>query len=64
MKKFILSLATLAGWIELFENLKSVVIFLYLLDMLKAKNYFGFIAVAIIFGFQPFAEFAQSRFRK
>ena len=64
MKKFILSLATLAGWIELFENLKSVVIFLYLLDMLEAKNYFGCTMVAIIFGFQPFADFAQSRLKK
>ena len=64
MKKFIQSLATLAGWIELFENLKSVVIFLYLLDMLEAKDYFGFIVVAIIFGFQPFTEFTRSRLKK
>ena len=64
MKKFIQSLSTLAGWVELFDNLKSVVIFLYLTDMLRAKNYLGFVLVAIIFGFQPFSEFVQAKFKK
>ena len=55
MKKFIQSLSKLAGWVELFDNLKSVVIFFYLTDMLRAKNYMGFVLVAVIFGFQPFS---------
>lgn len=55
MKKFIQSLSKLAGWVELFDNLKSVIIFFYLTDMLRAKNYMGFVLVAVIFGFQPFS---------
>ena len=54
MKRLIQSLSTLTGWVELFDNLKSVVIFFYLTDMLRAENYLGFILVALIFGFKPF----------
>ena len=64
MRRFIQSLSTLAGWVELFDNLKSVVIFFYLTDMLRAENYLGFILVAMIFGFKPFSEFIRSRFKK
>ena len=64
MKKFIQSLSKLAGWVELFDNLKSVIIFFYLTDMLRAKNYMGFVLVAVIFGFQPFSEFVQAKFKK
>ena len=64
MKRFFQSLSTLPGWVELFDNLKSVVIFLYLSDMLRAENYLGFVLVAVIFGFKPFSEFVQSRFKK
>ena len=64
MKKFIQSLSKLAGWVELFDNLKSVIIFFYLTDMLRAKNYMGFVLVAVIFGFQPFSEFVQAKLKK
>ena len=64
MKRLIQSLSTLKGWVELFDNLKSVVIFFYLTDMLRAENYLGFILVALIFGFKPFSECVQSRLKK
>ena len=61
MKKFFNSLTTLDGWVDLFDNLRELVIFLFLLDLLDNKHYLGFALVVIIFSFRPVAMFIRSR---
>ena len=61
MKKFFNSLTTLDGWVDLFDNLRELVIFLFLLDLLDNKQYVGFALVVIIFSFRPVAMFIRSR---
>ena len=61
MKKFFNSLTTLDGWVDLFDNLRELVIFLFLLHLLDNKHYVGFALVVIIFSFRPVAMFIKSR---
>ena len=61
MKKFFKSLNALDGWVVLFDNLRELVIGLFILDLLENKQYVGFALVVIIFSFRPVAMFIRSR---
>ena len=61
MKKFFQSLTTLDGWVDFFDNLRELIIILYLVDLLENRHYIGFILVIIIFGFKPLVGLSRSR---
>ena len=56
MNKFLMSLKTLKGWNEFFENCKWLVILFYLSDLSEAGNHLGVMAVLVIYLFQPCSE--------
>jgi len=61
MKKFFQSLTTVDGWVDLFDNLRELIIILYLIDLLDNRNYLGFVLVVVIFGFKPLVALSRSR---
>ena len=61
MKKFFQSLKTLDGWVDFFDNLRELIIILYLVNLLENRHYIGFILVIIIFGFKPLVGLSRSR---